>query len=411
MFKNTNTQGWIVVFAGLGVNIVLGVLYAWGIISAALIDQLGWSVTATQIPYMLACLVFSLSMIPGGSLLDKYGPNLVLMISAVFALIGFTMSGLFLNLTGLTIFFGLLFGLAIGMGYSAPIPTAVKWFSSHKRGLVSGIVVSGFGLAPIFMAPLTSYLINSFGISKTFFILGSGAFIIIALLSRFIKNPSNRYIPDKTPAASQEPSVFQEVNLSWKEVLKTKNFYRLWIMYFCGTFTGLLLIGQMAKIGQEQAGITQPFYIIIIYALFNYLGRIGCGIISDKIGRRAALFIMFATLFTTYIFFGKLTSPLPLFFGIAIAGFNFGGMLTIFPAANADFFGMKNFGVNYGLLMTAYGMSGLLGPLAGGIIRDSTGSYSMIYIIAALLSFVGGAVCMVMAKEAGTLKPALFKKA
>lgn len=391
------SKGWIVTLAGLGVNLALGVLYAWGIMSAALIDQLHWSATQTQLPYMVACAVFALSMVPGGRLQDKLGPRPILMAAAVLAGIGFILSGVFLTVVGLTIFFGLVFGLAMGFGYAAPTPAAVKWFGAHKRGLISGIVVSGFGLAPVYIAPLTTKLLEQFGIQVTFYILGIAFFIAIMSLAQLIANPPQGHVA-VAPATWQrnQPAKAKKTDYGWREILRTKQFYLLWTMFSFGTFAGLLIIGQLSKIGLEQAGMTTPFYLVALYAFFNFAGRIGCGIISDKIGRKATLFIMFIMQVIVYTVFAQLTTPLTLMLGIAVVGFSFGGMLTLFPAATVDFFGIKNFGVNYGLVITAWGIGGVFGPLVGGMVRDLTGTYALSYTISAVLGALGAILSLVL---------------
>lgn len=393
MEKSVVKRGWVVTFAGLGVNLILGVLYSWSIISAALIDNLDWSATMTQIPYMVACVLFALSMVPGGRLQDKLGPRKVIMTSAVLAGTGFFFSGLFLSVVGLTIFYGLVFGLGTGMGYSAPTPAAVKWFGQHKRGLISGIVVSGFGLAPIYIAPLTTNLIEAFGIQTTFFILAAGFFTVIMTLAQFISNPPAGYIPPQpvNPVRNNEDS---KLNLDWKDVLKTKQFYQLWSMFCFGTFAGLLLIGQLAKIGLEQAGIATPYILISVYAFFNFAGRIGAGLISDRLGRMRTLLIMFLLQVAIYSIFALLVTPFSLMLGVAVVGFTFGSMLTLFPSATADYFGLSNFGVNYGMVITAWGAGGLFGPLLGGLVRDVTGTYVMCYIISAVISGMGAIISL-----------------
>lgn len=382
--------GWVVTFAGLAVNLVLGVLYAWSIISSDLIDRLNWTVTMTQVPYMVACVIFAFSMIPGGRIQDKFGPHLVLTLSAILAGIGFFLSGVFLTVVGLTIFFGVVFGLAMGLGYSAPTPAAVKWFDKRKRGLISGIVVSGFGLAPIYVGPLTHFLIVNFGIEATFKMLGAGFFVVLILLAQVIKNPPAGYqtidaYPSSTPDEKQDTLD----DLNWKEVIGTRSFKLLWLMFFCGTFAGLLLIGQLSKIGLEHAGITTPFLLISIYALFNFLGRIMFGSISDRLGRMRTLFLMFVLQVITYSVFNHLETPVLLASGVAVVGLTFGGMLTIFPAATADFYGLKHLGLNYGMLITAWGVGGLFGPLLGGLVRDRTEAYLLSFIISAALSGLG----------------------
>ena len=387
---HTRKYGWVVTFAGLGVNLILGVLYAWSIISADLIDRLNWTATMTQVPYMVACVIFAFSMIPGGRIQDKFGPHLVLILSAILAGIGFILSGVFLTVLGLTIFFGVVFGLAMGLGYAAPTPAAVKWFEKSKRGLISGIVVSGFGLAPIYIGPLTHYLITTLGIKATFMILGAGFFVVIMTLAQVIKNPPAGYqTGDPQPVVSADVKQANQDDLSWKEVIRTRSFKLLWVMFFFGTFAGLLLIGQLSKIGLEHAGITTPFLLISVYALFNFLGRIMFGGISDRLGRMKTLFLMFVLQVLIYSVFFFLNTPILLVGGVAIVGLTFGGMLTIFPATTADYFGLKNLGFNYGMLITAWGVGGLIGPLLGGLVRDYTEVYLWSFIISAVLSGLG----------------------
>ena len=391
--------GWPVAIAGVGVNLMLGVLYAWGVISAALIDQLGWSATVSQVPYMFACAMFAFSMVPGGRLQDRLGPRPVIMTSAIMVGIGFIVSGLFLTPIGLTIFFGIIAGMGIGTGYAAPTPAAVKWFSPKKRGLISGIVVSGFGLAPLYIAPLTNYLLSAQGIQRSFFILGGSFLILIMILAQFIKNPPPDYTPPEETEVSTKKISLEPVNIKvdyeWHEVLKTKQFYQLWTMFSFGTFAGLLIIGQLAKIGLEQAGMQNAYILVGIYAFFNFAGRIGCGILSDKFGRMRTLLAMFILQVVVYAFFSTFTSPPILMMGVSVVGFTFGGMLTLFPSTTVDYFGIKNFGINYGMVITAWGIGGVFGPLLGGIVRDVTGTYGISYIVSGVLSATGALLTLI----------------
>lgn len=395
--QNVN-PGWVVAFAGLGINLALGVLYAWGVIASELRTGLGWSATWTQIPYMVACAVFALSMVPGGRMQDRVGPRPVVLIAAVLAGVGFIMSGLVLRLPiplieyiGLIVFFGFVFGAGMGLGYSAPTPAAKKWFPKKQKGLITGIVVSGFGLAPVYIAPLTSWLIANFGLSSTFMILGVGFFIIIMVLSVFMRNPTEQHLawlkenhPEKVDANAGSQREFD-----WKEALATRTFRRLWIMFCFGTFAGLLIIGQMRDIGTEQAHIASPFLLPIFYAIFNCTGRLVCGFFSDWLGRLRSLLLLFSIQVVTFIGFMFIQSSMPMIIGVSVVGFTFGGMLSLFPAATSDYFGMKHFGVNYGIMLTAWGVGGVFGPLLGGIVRDLTGTYMISYLVSAGLSLAG----------------------
>lgn len=392
----TKKRGLVVVLAGLGVNLMLGTLYAWGVIAKALRIEFGWTATQTQIPYMVACALFAFSMVPGGKLQDKLGPRFVIMISSIFAGIGLILSGYILTLPALVIGFGLIFGMAMGMGYAAPTPAAIKWFHPSKKGIISGIVVSGFGLAPVYVAPLTTFLIESQGVANTFFILGIAFFAGIMLLAQFISNPPKDYVPPQPNKISKKATSINlnSINYSWKETLKTKEFYMIWTIFCFGTFAGLLVIGQLSNIGLEQAGIQRAFTLTIIYAIFNAFGRIAWGVISDSIGRKNSLLSMYSIQVIAFMLMPFLTNPFTLTLGIATVGFTFGGMLTVFPAITADYYGMKNFGLNYGLVITAWGIGGVFGPLLGGIVRDLTGTYTFSYLVSAILSLLGALISL-----------------
>ena len=389
-------KAWLVVYSGLGVNLTLGVLYSWSIISAALIDNYGWSATQTQIPYMLASAVFALTMVPGGKLQDRLGPKPVLLISSVLAGLGFILSGLNLTVAGLTLFFGVVFGLAMGFGYASPTPSAVKWFHPEHRGLISGIVVSGFGLAPVYIAPLTSSLIGLLGLPATLITLGIIFFLVVFSLSFTISNPPpgfRRIELKRRPARAHQITA---KDYKVREMVKTVQFYLLWTMFFFGTFAGLLIIGQMSKIGLEQASISNGFLLVVVYAIFNFIGRVTWGTISDYLGRTITLLTMFLIQAVVYFSFAALSSPVALLIGKSLVGLTFGGMLAPFPVITADFYGMKNLGVNYGVMITAWGVGGILGPLLGGIARDITGGYGISYLVSAILSIAGAAISLLV---------------
>jgi len=386
---NHINRGWTVAFAGMGVNLALGVLYSWGAFQTVLTQEpYNWSALQSQIPYMIACFIFATLMVPSGRIQDKAGPKLVVKLSWIATLLGFVLSGYFISPFGLSFSFGIIFGLAMSMGYSALTPAALKWFPAKKWGQVSGIVVGGFWLAGIYIAPLVKYLLSQYSLSETFIILGFFYGIIILVLAQFISNPPKNYKPDKEKNVSKITANTQ--NYNWKQVLRTKQFYGLWSMFGIGTLAGLLIIGQLRSIWLEQASLSTnlAFWLISIYALFNWTWRIWCGVITDKIGTKLTLFIMFVLQMLTFSLFSTFTTAISIFIGTAIVAFTFGGMLTIFPKITADYFGIKNLGVNYGLVFTAWWFGGVFGPLLGGIVRDITGTYNFAYMVSAILSVV-----------------------
>ncbi len=238
-------------------------------------------------------------------------------------------------------------------------------------------------------APLTTFLLHNFTLRITFIVLGIFYCIVIYLLHFLIKNQPENHIPDHV--SSDGKDTLKREDYSAKEMTGTFQFYILWLMFFYGTFAGLKILGQLSNIGKEQAGLTLhgTSLIVIIYAFFNCFGRFISGILSDKIERRVMLFSIFLIQVISLSFFAQLSTLLTLAIGTALLAFSFGGMLSIFSSLTADYFGLKNLGLNYGIIFTAWGVGGVLGPLVGGIVRDQIGGFAIGYIISIIVSAVG----------------------
>ena len=207
--ETTSTQttfsnhGWRVTFAGMGINLALGILYAWSVISKRIPQDWGWNEDDKSLPYMFACLIFSLIMVPGGRMQDKIGPRIVATIGGILVGVGFIMASLTTSLVGFVMGFGVLAGAGIGFGYASATPPAVKWFPAAKTGLIAGIVVSGFGLASVYAAPLTTYLVNNLGFQGTLLFWGIAFLVVVVVLAQFLKSPPAGYVPPGSPPADQ----------------------------------------------------------------------------------------------------------------------------------------------------------------------------------------------------------------
>jgi MFS family permease len=384
-----NRRGWIVVLAGTGLNLALGILYAWSVFSKQLVETVerggfGWTKTQATLPYTLAIASFAVMMVPAGRLQDKVGPRIVASAGGILTGVGLIVASfaspgmVWPAVAG----FGILAGAGFGLGYSSANPAAVKWFPPEKKGLITGIVVGGFGIAPVYIAPLSKYLLGEHGIAGAFRILGVAFLVVATACAQFIRNPEK-------PAASLKPAVAgaKSKDATWREMLKSPMFYLLWVQYVCAATAGLMIIGHMAKIVAVQSGgaIKVGFVFVALLAIFNASGRIIAGVISDKIGRVVTLGIVCIMQASAMFFFPSFNSIGGFIVGSAIVGFSYGSCLSIFPAATADNWGTKNMGLNYGLLFTGWGVGGVLGPLLAGKIADSTGSYVGAYNIAGLL--------------------------
>ncbi|HSR12924.1 MAG TPA: OFA family MFS transporter, partial [Thermodesulfobacteriota bacterium] len=289
-------RGWTVTFAGTGINLALGVLYAWSIISKQITKDWGWSETQAALPYSVAIAAFALSMVPAGRMQDKFGPRLVATLGGIFCGAGFIVASLSQSLVGLVLGFGILAGTGIGFGYASATPPAVKWFPPARTGLIAGLVVAGFGLASVYIAPLANHLLGAFGIQSTFLILGIAFLVVVVLLAQFMKNPPAGYKPAAAaPAKPGSPAKAApaKADYEWGEMIRTPQFLLLWIMFVFGAGAGLMIIGKLAKIVDLQAGIKAGFIFVAMLAIGNAAGRIIAGVLSDKIGRTWTMFSVF----------------------------------------------------------------------------------------------------------------------
>lgn len=377
MAKGFN-RGWIVVAAGLGINLMFGVLYTWSIFSATLSATYQWSGLQASLPYTVAIAMFALVMLVGGKLQDLFGPRLVATMGGVLTGAGLVLSSVFPTLTGVILCFGVLTGAGIGMGYSATTPAAIKWFPPARKGLITGIVVTGFGLASLYIAPLTKALIAEYGVFATFKILGIGFGMLIVALAQFLS------VPKATAVAAAATSAR---DYTWREMLKTPQFYLLWLMFLAGSMTGLMLIGHLAKIATLQTGVNLGVTLVAMIAIANALGRPVAGFVSDRIGRGRTMAILYLLQGVTLLMFSSFDSFATILAGSMLITFSYGAMLAVYPSAVGDFYGTRNIGFNYAILFTAWGVAGVSGPLAAGWILDRTGGYGAAFLITAVLCF------------------------
>jgi len=387
-------RGWTVTLVALSINLVLGVLYAWGVIAKALVVQWHWSKADAALPFTVATGAFAITMIFAGRLQDKVGPRLIAAVGGIVLGLGLVASSYAQSPALMLVTFGIVGGIGIGIGYSATTPPAIKWFPPSKKGLITGIVVSGVGLAAVYISPLTAFLLKKVGIQETFVYLGVGAIVVVALLAQLLRNPPAGFQPVAAAAGSPaaKAAAAQRPTRDWNEMLRTSQFYRLWLMFILAASAGLMIIAHVAIIAKEQAHWEWGFVPVVLLAIFNSCGRVASGIVSDRIGRTQTMVLAFVLQACNMFAFSHYTSSALLVFGSAFTGLCYGTIFTLMPAATADFYGVKNLGVNYGFVFTGFGVAGMFGPLLGGKIRDVTGSYSTSYTISAVMLLAGAAL-------------------
>ena len=423
MSENAVTQedsvpnhGWRVVFAGLGINLALGVLYSWSVVSAEIAKtDWGWSAAERALPYSVACLVFCLIMVPAGRMQDKLSPRIVASIGGVLVGIGMLVASQFESVNGYVIGFGILAGAGIGFGYASATPPAVKWFPAAKTGMIAGIVVSGFGLASLYAAPLAKWLASTYGLQTMMMVLGVAFLVVVVSLGQLLKAPPMGRqlvqglgsVGERKDALMAPPAARKENFTSW-EMLGTWQFYLLWFMYACGAGAGLMIISCCKKI-VAGAGISEGMALgaVMGLAVGNGGGRVVAGMLSDKLGRNHTMLMFFLLQAAAIVGLGvasSMASPSAILLVVlaALVGANYGSNLALFPSATKDFFGLKNFGMNYGLVFTSWGIGGfILAQFAarvydGKIVEAWAGSYNFAFYTSAALLLVAAVLTFVL---------------
>ncbi len=406
-------QAWITTFAGTAINLCLGILYAWSIWKSSLVDvdkagqvieegmNAGWTyLTNAQAatPFSLCVIIFALLMIPGGRIQDKFGPKVGATVGGLFLATGCIVAGLMKSYAGLILGFGILGGIGMGIGYAAPTPAALKWFGPHRRGLVAGLVVGGYGGAALYIGPLAQYLIDHYGITGSFVGLGILFALVVIIAGQLLLTPPEGYVPPGPKVAATAKQIAASTKRNWNasEMVKTWQFYALVFLFMLTTQSGLLIIANanslMIKAGQNIPFLAANAWILVSFGGFvNAAGRVGTGSYSDKIGRVNAYTIncaISALCLFSLPFVISTQNVLLLFVVVGIAYWQYGGGLALLPSFTADFYGSKNLGFNYGLVFLGWGLGFFMARL-GGTIEDITGSLKYAFYISGALLILG----------------------
>ncbi|MBU3947479.1 MAG: OFA family MFS transporter [Proteobacteria bacterium] len=401
MLQQIKNRGWIVTFSGMCINLALGILYTWSIFKGSIEKSIkaggegafNWDLSSLNDPYAICCLVFSFAMILAGKCQDRFGPRITAFMGGLLVGIGFIWISTTTSYAVWIIGFGILAGTGIGFGYSAATPPALKWFPPSKTGLIAGLVVSGFGLASVYIAPLSQYLLGIWGLQKAMLFFGIAFLIVVCVLSMMLKNPPVGYKPAVINTKGRTHPIIAAKDSTPGEMLKTGTFYSLWIIFFIGSGAGLMVIGSVAGMAKQSMG-ELAFLAVAIMAIGNAGGRIIAGILSDKIGRRATLTIMLT--FQAVLMFVAIpivgsssTKPLLLVVLATFIGFNYGTNLSLFPSLTKDHWGLKNFGTNYGIVFTAWGVGGFVLGRVSQMLQAYSGAYTSSLAIAGVMLICG----------------------
>lgn len=383
---------WLILVAAIVINICIGTLYAWSVFAMPLGKLFGWTPPALALVFTINHGLSPVAMIGGGYLQDKLGSKTTIIVGGLMFTIGLFLSGYVSQVGMLYLTYSALAGIGGGVIYAGNIGNTVKFFPD-KRGLAAGLCAAGYGCGAMLVAPIASALIIQYGVLNTFQILGTTFFIIIAICIMFIKKAPAGYKPAGwTPPVMSATSAPATANDSkWTQMISEGIWWVVMIMLFCGAMSGLMVLAHASPIGQIMFKLTpmNAAFFVSIITLANALGRVGFGALSDRIGRSNTIMIMYIV---------SAISMLNLAFTTSVAGFVasgvgcgavFGGFMGTMPTIISDRYGLKNFGVNYGITFIGFSLAAIFGPLTAAKVRVATGNYEQAFWIALGINVVG----------------------
>ncbi|MEK4869376.1 MULTISPECIES: L-lactate MFS transporter [Niallia] len=380
--KERNGNRLLIVIGTIIVQMGLGTIYTWSLFNQPLVDKFGWDLSATAITFSITSFALAFATLFAGKIQDKLGLRRLIAFAGIMLGGGLMLTSQVSSLSMLYLIAGVCVGFADGTAYITSLSNLIKWFP-EKKGLISGISVGAYGTGSLVFKYINTSLIASYGVSTAFLIWGIIALTMVVGGSFLLKEA--REVETTTTSLAPE-----QKNYTVKEMLKTKQAYLLFVIFFTACMSGLYLIGIVKDIGVSLADldVATAANAVALVAIFNTIGRIILGALSDKVGR---IKVVSGTLVVTAVAVTVLNVvPLsfPLFFAcVAAIAFCFGGVITVYPAIIADFFGLKNQSKNYGIIYQGFGFGALAGSMIAAVLGGFHATFTVISVLC-VISFV-----------------------
>ena len=395
--SSRGSNRWGIALAGVVMQIALGAVYAWSVFRIPLTKAFGWTISQVTFTFTLAILMRGFAAFVGGLWMRKSGPRRVAIAAGIFYGGGVFLASLSAgHLYWLYFSYGFLGGIGLGLGYIVPVATLVKWFPD-KRGMITGIAVAGFGAGALITAPIAGRLIVKVGVLKTFAVLGIAYLVAVVVPALFMRDPPAEYRPEGWQPSEAQKRERAGTDYTLSQALGRWQWYALWAMLFLNTSAGISIISQAAPMAQEITRVSAAVAagMVGIISIANGAGRFLWAWFSDLVGRRAVFLTMFllqAALFWFITDVSSFSAFTALAFIILLC---YGGGFGTMPAFAADYFGPANVGSIYGLMLTAWGFAGVLGPTLIARVRQSSGHYAQALHVISIIVLVSAIIPLI----------------
>jgi MFS transporter, OFA family, oxalate/formate antiporter len=383
----TNNR-WVIAIAGVFFQVALGAVYAWSVFRVPLAKQFGWSISEITLTFTISIFVLGFAAFFGGLWLNRKGPRIVALTGGALYGLGVFLASFSHRLSWLYLTYGVMGGIGLGFSYIVPVAVLVKWFPD-RRGLITGIAVGGFGAGALITAPVATRLIQSVGVLNTFAYLGVGYLIVTVIAGWFMQNPPDGWKLEGWSPTTLETSQRAGHDYTLGEALKTWQWWALWLLLFLNTCAGISVISQEAPLFQELTKVSAIVAgsMVGLASIGNAVGRVFWAWVSDLITRRVTFFVMFVAQVLLFWFFPNIVSASLMTIVTFVVLMCYGGGFGTMPAFAADYFGPKNVGPIYGLMLTAWGFASAFGPLLIAHMRETAGSYrGALHVIAGVMA-------------------------
>ncbi|MGJ5817575.1 L-lactate MFS transporter [Paludibaculum fermentans] len=396
----TNTPNrWLIAAAGVLMQIALGAVYAWSVFRIPLTKTYGWTVPEVTSAFELAILVLGFAAFAGGLWMRRVGPRTVALSASILYGAGTMLAGISHTLPMLYLTYGVIGGAGIGLAYIVPVATLLRWFPDH-RGMITGVAVAGFGAGALITAPIAQYLIDSSGVNATFLILGAAYFVIVASCAFFMIVPPEGYAPPGYRASLASAHIAPAQDLTLRQALGSWQWYGLWMTLFLNSMAGIAIISQASPMAQEVSHVSAATAaaMVGIISIGNGCGRLFWAWLSDAIGRKTVFLTMFGVEALVFLLLSQTSDFSMLALLLCIILLCYGGGFGTMPAFAADYFGSRDIGSIYGLMLTAWGFAGVAGPALIAHFRQATGEYHGVLRIMAFIALASGTVPLLLRK-------------
>jgi OFA family oxalate/formate antiporter-like MFS transporter len=394
---NKNAKRWLIVLGTVIMQMGLGTIYTWSLFNAHLVTKFGWELNAVSITFSITSFALAFATLFAGKLQDRFGLRRLTATAGIVLGLGLILSSQANSLLMFYILAGVIVGFADGTAYITSLSNLIKWFPNNK-GLISGVSVGAYGTGSLIFKYINGSLIDSVGVSNTFMYWGMIVMVMIVIGSLLVREAP---VQTASLGAASASTIAKPKDYTVKEMLRTKEAYLLFIIFFTACMCGLYLIGIVKDIGVQLAGldVQTAANAVAMIAIFNTAGRLILGALSDKMSRLKLVGASLAVTAAAMLTLSYATLNFGLFFTcVAAIAFCFGGNITVFPAIVSDFFGLKNHSKNYGIVYQGFG----IGALSGSFIAVFLGGFKPTFVIFGLL-------CLLACIIAISLKPPVEK--